>query len=427
MDPVMIFGIIAALLLAEGFFSGSEIGLAAINRVRLRHLAEQGKAYARILEDLLSSPARIFGVTSIGTNLCVFASSSLMAWYMLGIVGEERADLYAFFIMGPATLILGEIVPKMIVRSRAEQLAPYYARPLSWAQALFAPLLAVTTFLSKMFMAHILRQKGIPADFISREEILALAELSHKNLELDRTEQLMLDRIFDFKSSEVTVAMRPLGKVLAAPDYFPLERIQAMLAESGHSRLPVFHDRIFNIVGVISAFDILRNRGKGGSVTDIMTPAYYVPDTKRNSRLLAEMQKSGVHMAVVVDEYGSAVGIVTQEDLIEEIVGEIEDEYDTSIKSYEMLGDGRYVIDAGMEVDKINEELGLDIPTGDYETLAGFLNQALERIPRKRERMAIGHLGLTMLEATKRRVMSVEIVDLSREKPESGGENGKGD
>ncbi|MDH4184928.1 MAG: hemolysin family protein [Nitrospinota bacterium] len=410
---------VAALLLLEGMFSGSELGLASLSKPRLRHLAEQGAQYARILEELLKSPPRIFGTTSIGTNLCVFASSAVMTWYMVSLVGDERADFYSFLIIGPLTLILGEIVPKMIFRKHAALLFPFLARPLRWAQTLFTPVLAVTTLISKGFFWLFLRGGGLPADFMSREELLLLTQMSHEKLQLDTVEKRMLDRIFDFKSSDVQVAMRPLGKVVAVVDSFTIEQARATFAESGYSRLPVFHDRIFNITGVISAFDLLRLPDNEGLVTRIMTPAYYVPDTKRNSRLLEEMQKSGVHLAVVVDEYGSAVGIVTQEDLIEEIVGEIEDEYDTSVKSYESLGDGRYIVDAGIEVDRINEELGFNLPVGDYETLAGFLIESLERIPRHRERMAIGDFQFTVLEATQRKVVSVEVVDMRGIKIES--------
>ena len=426
-DTYYVILAVAALLLAEGFFSGSELGLAGLSKVRLRHLAESGARYAIILEELLKSPARIFGATSIGTNLCVFASSALMAWFMVSVVGEGKADLYSFLIIGPLTLIVGEIVPKMIFRKHSDLLFPYLARPLAVSQALFGPILAITTFISKVFIRIVLRGHGTPADFISREEIMMLTQMSREKLALDNVEKRMLDRIFEFKSSDVTETMKPLGKVVAVADSFTLEQARMTLAESGFSRLPVFQDRIFNIVGVISAFDLLRLPDSSGLVTRIMTPAYYVPDTKRNSKLLEEMQKSGVHMAVVLDEYGSAVGIVTQEDLIEEIVGEIEDEYDTRVKSYESLGGGRYIIDAGMEIDRINEELEFDFPTGDYETLAGFLIQSLERIPRKRERIAIGDFQFTVLEATQRKVVSVEVNDLrgAAAPPDRNMENGK--
>jgi len=416
-EPVYVIGAVAILLIAEGFFSGSELGLAALSKVRLRHLAESGARYAAILEELLKSPDKVFGATSIGTNLCVFSSSAVMAWYMVSVVGEARADFYSFLIIGPLTLIVGEIVPKMIFRKHSDLLFPYIARPLALSQSLFAPLLAVTTFISRWFIRLVLGGRGAPVNFISREEIMLLTRMSRENLQLDTVEKRMLDRIFEFKSSDVTETMKPLGKVVAVSDSFTIEQARATLAESGYSRLPVFHDRIFNIVGVVSAFDLLRLPDNTGLVTRIMTPAYYAPDTKKNSRLLEEMQKSGVHMAVVVDEYGSAVGIVTQEDLIEEIVGEIDDEYDTRVKSYESLGSGRYIIDAGMEIDNINEELGFGLPTGDYETLAGFLIDSLERIPRQRERLAIGGFQFTVLEATQRKVISVEVVDTRHAPP----------
>jgi len=246
--------------------------------------------------------------------------------------------------------------------------------------------------------------------------------MSEANLGLELEEKKMINRIFEFKSNSVESAMRPLVRVVAVPSGAKLSDAKARVAETGFSRLPVYHDRIYNIVGIVSAFDILRQPDQSEKVDNVMQPPLYTPLTKKNADLMKEMQSKGTHIAVVVDEYGAAVGIVTMEDLLEEIVGEIEDEYDYPVKYYEKLEDGRYIVDAMMEVDILNDELGLDLPTGDYETISGFINDALERIPNKRSRMAIGSYLITILDATPRKVKSVEILDL-REKEESAESN----
>ena len=327
-------------------------------------------------------------------------------------VSGEKADLYSFLVMGPVTLILGEIVPKAVFRSNAVRLAPWLARPLLFSQRLFGPLLAMTTLASRFALKIALGRKEVPATVISRDEIVLITRISERKLKLDRDERKMIDRIFEFKTSNVEVAMKPLAKIAAVSDDSTLEKARQRIAETGYSRLPVYHDRIYNIIGVVSAFDIMRMSDLSQQVAGIMTSPCYVPNTKKNSRLLKEMQESGVNISVVVDEYGAAVGIVTIEDLLEEIVGEIEDEYDNPVKSYEKLDDGRYIIDGAMEIDRINEELGLDLPTGDYETLSGLINELMERIPKKNARLAMGNYLLTTLDASDRRVKSVEIIDL---------------
>jgi len=406
------------LLLAEGFFSGSELAIVSISRIKLKHLAENGVKYALTLEKLLQYPERIFGATSVGTNLCVFAASAVVTAFMVNAIGDG-ADFYSFLVMGPLTLILGEIAPKMVFRNNTEAVVPYITRPLSFSLWLFRPILAVTTAVSRIVLKFVLRQTEIPASLISREEILLLTKMSEKKLELDHDEKKMIHRIFEFKTSDVESAMQPLINIVAVSSNSTLEQARERIAETGYSRLPVFHDRIYNIMGIISAFDIMRQSDRAKPVSKVMSPAYYVPTTKKNSQLMKEMQDTGVAMSVVVDEYGAATGLVTLEDLLEEIVGEIEDEYDKPVKSYESLGGGRYIIDAAMEIDGINDELGLDLPTGDYETLGGFLNESLERIPRKRERLGIGKYLITILDATARKVKSVELIDLDRERDET--------
>ncbi|VAX20121.1 Magnesium and cobalt efflux protein CorC [hydrothermal vent metagenome] len=423
-DPLLTIILIAFFLVAEGFYSGSEFALISFNRIRLRHMAENGIASAKILETLLQQPDKIFGVTSVGTNVCVFAGTAIATAFLAEHISSGDADLYAFLIMGPVTLVLGEIVPKMVTRHNSEKIVSWIGNPLRISQKFFEPILAVTSFLSRIILKLFMYGDQLPATMVTREEILGATKLSEEKLDLDQDEKKMIDRIFEFRASDVDSSMQPLVNLVAVPSLATLAVAKDRIAKTGYSRLPVFHERIYNIVGIISAFDILRCHDLSAPVDKVMHPAYFTPETKKNSDLMSEMQADGVHMAVVVDEYGGATGIVTMEDLLEEIVGEIEDEYDSPVKFYDKLDDRRYIIDAMMEVDSINEELGLALPTGDYETMSGLLNNLLERIPHKLEKLAIGPYFVMVLDATSQRAKSVELIDLSEKtetgKPESG-------
>jgi CBS domain containing-hemolysin-like protein len=405
--------LVGFFLLSEAFFSGSEYVLISFSRIRLRHLADNGMEAARILEGLLKTPDKIFGATSVGTNISVVASSAIVTAYLTRIGFVDQADLYSFLLMGPVTLVLGEIVPKILFREKAEALAPWLARPLARSQKLFTPILAVTSLFARGILYFFVPKNGVPTAMVTREELLAMTKMGKVEMNLAQDERRMIHRIFEFRTSTVDEAMQPLISLAAVSVTSSLEQAKERIAESGFSRLPVFRDRIYHIVGVVSAFDILKIDDVTGSLEKVMTTPLYVPESRRNASLLREMTEKNVHMAVVVNEYGAAVGVVTIEDLVEEIVGEIEDEYDAPVKMYEKRGPGRWVVDAMMEVDRINEELGLSLPIGDYETLSGLVNESLERVPKKRIRFALGAYLLTVLDTTPTRAASIEIVDVT--------------
>ncbi|MBF0291930.1 MAG: HlyC/CorC family transporter [Nitrospinae bacterium] len=411
MDPALTLILIGAFLLLEGFFSGGELALITYNRIRMRHLAENGLKSAATVERLLGQPDKIFGTTSLGTNLSVFAGSSIATMFVAQRFGENEADFYSFLVMGPLTLLLGEIVPKTLFRQRADDVAPIIARPLELAQKLFTPILAVTSWISRFAVRMFVGHKNVSRGHVSREELLLLTKMGTESLSIEHDERKMIRKIFEFRTNTLESVMRPLVTVVGAPSVSTLAEAKARMAETQYSRLPVFVERIFNIVGIVSVFDVMNRKDLSVRLDKVMSPVFYTPITKKNADLLKEMQEKKIHMAVVVDEYGGAIGIVTIEDLVEEIVGEIEDEYDSPVKYYEKTGEGRYVINAMMEIDTINEELALGMPKGDYETMSGFINHSMERIPKAGERLAVNPFLITINDSTSRMVKSVELYD----------------
>lgn len=408
--PLVIF-----FLLCEGFFSGSEYLLISFNRIRLRYLAESGDKGAEELERLLKTPENIFGVTSIGTNISVFAGTAIVTTYMAQRMGE-MGDIYAIAIMGPVTLVMGEIVPKIFFHQKSELLVRFIAAPLKRSAKLFTPILAVTSFIARFIISNLLRSGGTPSLMLGREELLMMARKKESELNLKHEELKLIDRIFAFGSSNVESVMQPLVNLVAISSTSDIATAKARIAESGYSRLPLFRDRIFNIVGIVSAFDILRSTNSSANVESIMTQTLFVPVSMKSADLLSSMNEKNIHMAVVLDEYGGAVGIVTKEDLLEEIVGEIEDEFDAAVKYYEKRGEGRFIVDSAMELSALKDELGVELPSGDYETISGFMNSALESIPKEKTKIAVGNYLLTVLKATERKITSVLIVDVTATK-----------
>jgi putative hemolysin len=224
------------------------------------------------------------------------------------------------------------------------------------------------------------------------------------------SEAEMIDKIFDLGETAVREVMVPLVDVAALPETATRADAVRLIQERGFSRIPVFTDRVFNIVGVVTAMDLLRRGGEATDVRALMRPATYVPETKRIDDLLREMQKNRVQLAVVVDEYGGAVGIVTVEDIVEEVVGEIRDEHDRTPDTVERLPDGSYRVAGRASLDEVNEALEWDLPKGDFETVAGLVLATLHRIPLVGEVFRVRRFTITVLEADKRRVLAVRIV-----------------
>jgi len=262
-------------------------------------------------------------------------------------------------------------------------------------------------------VSAILRLFGVrpPAvrQFVSREELKALLQLEPGEADVTTQEAEMIDKIFDLGDTTVREVMVPLVDVAMLPVPATPRDAVALIQERGFSRIPIFDSRETNVVGVVAAMDLLRAGAEVPRVDALMRPPYYVPETKRIDDLLREMQRTRTHMAIVVDEYGGSTGIVTLEDVLEEIVGQIEDEHDRTPAPVERLPDGSYWVSARMRIDELNEELDWNLPKQDYETVGGLVLATLHRIPRTGEEFQVPGYAITVLEADARHVIAVKI------------------
>lgn len=408
--------LVAVFVGLEGFFSGSEIAVISANRIRLRHRADHGDRRAQNLLDLLEVPEQLLATTLVGTNVSVVVATTLATVALIRLFGGA-GELYALLLMWPLALVFGEIVPKTIFQENADRLALRVIRPLRWAMVAFRPISTVVGGVARLLVA---RKEHARSPFVTKEEIESLVHSAERGVDLEVGERLMIRRIFEFGDTPVKEVMVPLVNLVAVPADATPERVIDKVVTSGFSRIPVYRDEIYDIIGLINAFDLLILPENVSTIEDIIMPVHYVPEAKRKDDLLRELQQEKVHMAVVVDEYGGAVGIATVEDLFEEIVGEIHDEYDASQAWYKELPDGSYMVDARMELDHLEEEIGLALPLGDYETLGGFLLTHLETIPRTGQAVEVRGARLEVKEADDRSVKSVlvEIIEPPPATPE---------
>ena len=298
--------------------------------------------------------------------------------------------------------------PKAYFRQQGGQAVRMVAAPLSLCLRLFAPLSSIIRRASNFLLTPLQLSSAERGPYITREEFKFLVQEGNHQAELDTEERRMIHKIIDFGETTVDEAMIPLIEVVALPAGAPVAEAVASVSEHHFSRIPVYEERIDQIVGIVHAFDLL-SADPQASLGSLMRPAYYVPEIKLVDDLLQEMQRQQVQMAIVVDEYGGVVGIVTVEDLLEEIVGEIEDEYDEEPPPFRRLPDGSYMVDARMEVDLLNEELGLKLPEGEYETLGGFLLSLFQKIPEPGEEIRYRSIRFLVTESDKRSIVKVRV------------------
>jgi putative hemolysin len=414
----MIYGILlfcVPLVILEGFFAASEIAMVSANRRRLHQRAEEGYRGAKIALKLLSRPEFLLATTLLGAYMSSAANTILVTMFLLDRLGSG-GEISAMIALPPLLLIIGEIIPKSIGRQQATVLAEKLAPPLWVASWAIYPITLVFGGLSRvvLIMAGVKKTAQLP--FITREDLRLVVAKSGPEVDLERKERVFIHRILQFSLRNVKEVMVPLVRVTAIPDTMTVEQALDEFRTSRFSRLPVYHRRIDNLIGVLHDFDLLGEEGPDRPVRAFMRPVTYVPELKKIDRLLAEMQRQGTHLAVVVDEYGGAVGIVTIEDLLEEIVGEISDEFDQEVAPFKKLGEGHYLISARTEIKALNEALHLDLPAGDYETLAGFLIAELGDLPRAGEHLQYRNLKFTVRQAEARAVKEVELfVDVAPE------------
>jgi CBS domain containing-hemolysin-like protein len=393
------------------FFSAAEMAFIAANRLRLRHLAEEGHTTAALYLEAFRQPERALSTAMIGVTMAHIVAGSAVTWSLLPAVGAWA--LVATILLTPVMLVFGEIIPKAIAREWATSLILTLYRPLTWAATLLVPFVAfanlVVGAILRTFGGRLIDMRA----FVSREELKALLQMEPDEADVTTHEAQLIDKIFDLGDTTVREVMVPLVEVATLPDTATPRDAIACVLERGFSRIPIYRRRETNIVGVVGVKDLLSRGALVRILDELKRPPYYVPETKRIDDLLREMQRNRSHMAVVVDEYGGSTGVVTLEDILEEIVGDIHDEHERTPAVAERLPDGSYRVAARANIDELNEAFDWTLPKRDYETVAGLVLATLHRIPRPGEVFQVPGYSITVLEADARRVVAVKIVPVA--------------
>ena len=408
-------------ILLEAFFSGSEIGMVSVNRIKMKQLAEDGNSAARSILKLLENPERLFTTTSLGTNLAMVASTAIFTAFMVIHFGNS-GEWMAMLIISPLIFFGGEIIPKVIFQHRADSIMLFMIYPLIFFYKILSPFIIWLSKASARFTSQVQLSSTEEHKTFSRDQLQRVLSLESQTVDLGVTEKKIIHNIFNFGEIRAEHCMVPLIQMTALKDTATMTEAHDVANDSGFSRMPIFHERIYNLIGILNTFDLLDQPVDSTPITNLIRPAYYVPPNKKIDDLLKELQQRGLHMAIVVDEYGGCIGLITIEDLLEKIVGEIEDEYDKPEKIYEHYADGGYLVDGSTEINVLNDSLNWDIPSGDFDTLAGLTIDRLERIPNPGDQVIVGLYRITVKEASKRKIQALIIrkldpADMNKETP----------
>ena len=421
---------VAALILLNAFFVGAEYGLVTSRRTRIEELVHQGNRRARRVLDVVSDPPRFIAAMQLGVTLTSLGIGALgehaLSKAFDPVMATLLAVVLAYLILTFFHVVIGELVPKGVALGHSEGTALAVAAPVRAFFTLFWPLIWVlqrsTNFVLRLLG---LDPPGAETEVHSEAELKMLLNVSTERGEIEQDEQEMLYKVFDFADKEASDVMVPRPEVVALSVDLPSEECLRAVMESPYTRYPVYRDSLDDIVGILHVRDLfgaLVDRGLAAvEVEQLVRPAYVVPETKDLAALLTEFRRTNQHMAIVVDEYGEMEGIVTLEDLLEEIVGEIEDEFDLPDESVEQVDEDTIRIDGTFPIDDFNEQFRTELPVEDYHTMAGFVFGQLGRAAQEGDEVSHDGMVFRVEEVEGQRIDKLAVTfERRREERERG-------
>lgn len=385
-----------------GFSSGAEIGFLSINKVRLKNLAEKGNHRAIVATEMVNDIPRFLTGMLVGINVAIIIASCVSTALF------EKWAVWVEMVLTIIIVLFAEIIPKTIFRHHSTKLV----LSLVYVIRLWYRLLLPLVNLIAMIIGPVIRRKK-KEPFLTKEDFRFLMEEGEEHGAIEEEAEEMIGDVLELSETRVKEVMTPRTDMICVPVEANMNEILTIFSQYHCSRIPVYDETIDNIIGILYIKDVLNFWGKAAawiSAVDLIRFPYFIPATKRVDDLLEEFQKKRIQIAIVVDEYGGTAGLVTLEDVLEEIVGEIHDEYETEDAPIKQKDANTFLIDGYAGIEMINETMGIDIPKGDFETISGFVMEHLGRIPFIDESFTYKNLKITIIEATEKTIERVSIV-----------------
>ncbi len=416
---ILIFEAVALLgfIILSAFFSGTETALFSLNKLQLKKMQKKEENNWRVksIIRLLDEPQRTLISILIGNMFVNISASSLATYLAIKLMGNMGIGI-ASGIMIFIILVFGEIVPKSLAVANAEAISKKVARPIEIISTGLLPLIKFFKMIINIMYYFFGKKSVKEKKEITEEDLITLIEMGNDEGVIEEEEKKMIRNIFEFGDTTVKEVMIPRVDMDCIPSDTKLNLILKLIKKMGHSRIPVYEETIDNIIGILYAKDLLGiykqwyTSKEKLALKEIIRKAYFVPENKKIDDLLDIFQKDRIQIAIAIDEYGGTAGLVTMEDVVEEVVGEIIDEYDKEIKLFEITEDNTVIADGNIDIEKINDILNIEIPENDFETLGGFIFDLLGRVPKKGEKIKYQNLRMIIERVAKNRIRSVKII-----------------
>mgnify|MGYP003289534168 FL=1 len=404
--------VLVILLALSAFFSSAETALTTVNRLRVRALVDENNPRAIILAKVIDDPGKLLSAILIGNNIVNISASSIATLLATDFFGSAGAGI-ATGAMTLLVLIFGEVTPKTMASLKAEKIALSYAKTIYMIMVIFTPLIFVLDLLS----GGILRLFGIDPDkrddSVTEEDLRTIVEAGHEDGVLETEEHKMINNVFDFGDHQAKDIMVPRVDMCFLKLDATYEEFTELYKEEKFTRIPVYEETRDNVIGILNVKDLIlfNPREQEFHVNDYLRKAYYTYEFKNTSELMMEMRKNSISIAIVLDEYGATAGLVTLEDLLEEIVGDIRDEYDEAeAEEIQKLGENEYLVEGACKLDDLDDKIGLGIESEDYDSIGGIVIEALQHLPEEGEEVTIENgTRLVVEKIDKNRIEKVHI------------------
>lgn len=397
-------GLLFLLLCLSAFFSGSETALFSLSKLQIHRLQRRFVHRGTLVSSLLAQPYGLLTTLLIGNVVVNIASTSLATLMAIKIWGEVGVGI-AIALMTFLIIIFGEITPKTYAVQHAEQMVLIVAYPVKFFIKLFIPIRKILKDVTGFFIFHLGGKVSLKEPYLTEKELQNLIKIGKKEGVVKETEEEMLYSVFEFGDKEVSEIMVPRVDMVAVEIDSPQEKIVKVMQKAKHARLPVYQKELDDISGIIHTKDYLLSEEK--DIRQRMKPVTFIPEMKKISEMLKEFQEKHIQMAIVVDEYGGTAGLITLEDILEEIVGEIQDEFEPQERLIEILENKSVILDGKLELSLINRKLNLNLPEEESDTIGGFVFSLLGRIPREEEKVNFQNFQFTVKKMDKKRIRKV--------------------